>query len=86
MLRENMNEQLNFIPQRMNEHFILIDPKGDTAGYVRLSDDDKGGREESNSISNQKIIVTKASQKYNKRLYGIYIDDGYSRTNFVEVR
>ena len=82
MLRENMNEQLNFIPQRMNEHFILIDPKGDTAGYVRLSDDDKGGREESNSISNQKIIVTKASQKYNKRLYGIYIDDGYSGTNF----
>lgn len=58
------------------------------AVYIRLSKADDGeGQEESNSISMQRILI----QKYLSRHFvGCqvmeYEDDGFSGTNFVEVR
>lgn len=61
-------------------------PEGITALYVRLSNDDKLDGE-SNSISNQKKILQgfcKERGYTNVQYYDE--DDGYSGTNFVEVR
>lgn len=53
--------------------------------YCRLSkDDDKIG--ESTSITNQKNMLTDYVKEQNWLLVDIYIDDGYSGTNFDEVR
>jgi len=52
-----------------------------TALYCRLSnDDDNVG--ESNSISNQKAILTEYAQKNNFTNTRCWVDDGYSGTNF----
>lgn len=49
--------------------------------YCRLSkDDDLLG--ESNSITNQKEILKQYAKENNLNIYDIYIDDGYSGTNF----
>lgn len=49
--------------------------------YIRLSKED-GDREESESVVNQRKIL-KAYAKENKyKIYGEYIDDGYTGTNF----
>lgn len=49
--------------------------------YCRLSkDDDLQG--ESNSITNQKEILKQYAKENNLNIYDIYIDDGYSGTNF----
>lgn len=49
--------------------------------YCRLSkDDDKIG--ESTSITNQKNMLTDYVKEQNWLLVDIYIDDGYSGTNF----
>ena len=49
--------------------------------YCRLSkDDDLQG--ESNSITNQKEILKQYAQENNLNIFDIYIDDGYSGTNF----
>lgn len=57
-----------------------------TALYIRLSRED-GDKEESNSVRNQRILLLDFISKHeNFTLYDIYIDDGYSGTNFVEVR
>ena len=54
-----------------------------TALYCRLSrDDDLQG--ESNSIVNQKAILKKYAD--DNGFAGEYVDDGWSGTNFVEVR
>lgn len=53
--------------------------------YMRLSkDDERAG--ESLSIENQRIILTKYAQERGWTITDEYIDDGYSGTNFVEVR
>lgn len=57
------------------------------AVYMRLSKTDENVQEESNSISMQRILI----QKYLSRHFvGCqvmeYEDDGFSGTNFVEVR
>lgn len=55
-----------------------------TALYCRLSnDDDNIG--ESNSISNQKAMLTEYAKKHNFGNIKIWIDDGFSGTNLVEV-
>ena len=55
--------------------------KYNCALYCRLSkDDDLQG--ESNSITNQKEILKKYAEENNLNIYDIYIDDGYSGTNF----
>lgn len=53
--------------------------------YMRLSkDDERAG--ESLSIENQRIILTKYAQERGWTITDEYIDDGYSGTNFAEVR
>ena len=55
--------------------------KYNCALYCRLSkDDDLQG--ESNSITNQKEILTQYANENNLNIYDVYIDDGYSGTNF----
>ena len=63
----------------------------DTGLYLRLSKDDAdvdgGKKTESNSISSQRDILRAYVQSHEDlRIYDIYIDDGYSGANFVEVR
>ena len=55
------------------------------AFYCRLSrDDDNEG--DSNSIQHQKQILEKYANDHGITSYKFYVDDGYSGTNFVEVR
>ena len=55
--------------------------KYNCALYCRLSkDDDLQG--ESNSITNQKEILKQYAKENNLNIYDIYVDDGYSGTNF----
>lgn len=56
-----------------------------TAGYCRLSRDDEL-QGDSNSIVNQKAILTKYAQDNGFPNLRLYCDDGFSGTNFVEVR
>ncbi len=45
------------------------------------------GRTESNSISSQRDMIRSFIRKQdNMEIYDIYVDDGFSGTNFVEVR
>lgn len=53
--------------------------------YVRLSRDD-GDEGDSNSIQHQIDILEKYVRDHGITNYKIYKDDGYSGTNFVEVR
>ena len=56
-----------------------------TALYCRLSRDD-GTEGDSNSISNQKKMLKKYAKENCFANTRFYIDDGYTGTNFVEVR
>lgn len=56
-----------------------------TALYGRLSRDDEL-QGDSNSIRNQKAILEKYAKEHGYSNIRFYIDDGYSGTNFVEVR
>lgn len=56
-----------------------------TALYPRLSHEDEL-QGESNSISNQKLILQKYADENGFQNTRFYVDDGYSGTNFVEVR
>lgn len=56
------------------------------AVYLRLSRDD-GDKPESESISSQRDLLTDFIGRNNDlEIYDIYADDGYTGTNFVEVR
>lgn len=56
------------------------------AEYIRLSRED-GDKAESDSIVNQKKLITAyLKEKKEFLLYDTYVDDGYSGTNFDEVR
>lgn len=53
-----------------------------TAGYIRLSKEDKI-KDESNSVTNQKLIIASYIKKNEDlELFDFYIDDGYSGTTF----
>lgn len=60
------------------------------AMYLRLSRDDEemdSGKWESNSIRSQREMICSYIRKQeNMEIYDSYVDDGYSGTNFVEVR
>ena len=56
-----------------------------TALYPRLSHEDEL-QGESNSISNQKDMLTRYARERNFPNVSVYSDDGWSGTNFVEVR
>lgn len=54
--------------------------------YLRLSKED-GDKEESNSIESQRNILLRYLDDSNEIEYvKEYVDDGYTGTNFVEVR
>ena len=48
--------------------------------YCRLSQED--GKDESQSISSQKDIITNYVKSQNWHIYDYYVDDGFSGTNF----
>ena len=50
--------------------------------YIRLSREDDEKTYESESITNQKSLLLQYVKENNLRVYDIYIDDGYSGTNF----
>lgn len=52
--------------------------------YMRLSRDD--GTAESSSITTQRKILLSYAKENGFIVYDEYIDDGFSGTNFVEVR
>ena len=57
-----------------------------TAAYIRLSKED-GDKEESDSVKNQKTLLLNYISTHSElTLYNVYIDDGYTGTNFDEVR
>lgn len=62
------------------------------AVYLRLSKEDEDlsqrtDKTESNSIANQKSLILHTLESMTEvTLFDIYIDDGYSGLNFVEVR
>lgn len=58
---------------------------GMTALYCRLSRDD-GSDGESNSIANQKKLLSKYAKEHRFGNTKFYVDDGFTGTNFVEVR
>ena len=49
--------------------------------YIRLSKED-GEKHESESITNQKSLLLQYAKENNLKVYDIYIDDGFSGTNF----
>lgn len=53
--------------------------------YLRLSRDDEGAGE-SNSIATQCMMLRRYAEQNHLFVVDEYIDDGYSGTNFVEVR
>lgn len=59
--------------------------QGYTALYMRLSKED-GERGESESIRNQRSLLLHFVKKHEIANVKEYIDDGYSGTQFVEVR
>lgn len=56
-----------------------------TALYCRLSRDD-GSEGESNSIANQKKLLSKYAKEHGFGNTKFYVDDGFTGTDFVEVR
>ena len=50
--------------------------------YIRLSREDDDKTLESESITNQKSLLLQYVKENNLRIYDIYVDDGYSGTNF----
>ena len=57
-----------------------------TAEYIRLSKED-GDKAESDSIGNQRRLINDyIKEKAEFVLYNIYVDDGFTGTDFVEVR
>ena len=53
------------------------------AAYLRLSKEEFSNEKESNSITNQKLIIDNYLKEHKEyKLFDYYIDDGYSGTNF----
>ena len=50
--------------------------------YLRLSRDDQSGNAESMSISHQRDMLNSYCDERGWQVYDIYIDDGFSGTNF----
>ena len=54
--------------------------------YTQLSVDDGCVDRESNSITSQKQMLTQFAEYHGIEIVETYVDDGWSGTNFVEVR
>jgi site-specific DNA recombinase len=50
--------------------------------YLRLSRDDQNGNTESMSISNQRDMLMSYCKERGWKIYDIYVDDGFTGTNF----
>jgi len=50
--------------------------------YFRLSKEEKTAKDESNSITNQRMILTSFCEKNGIEIYDEYIDDGHTGVNF----
>ena len=50
--------------------------------YCRLSRDDGGDAQESNSIQNQRKILSEYAERNGFMPYEVAVDDGYSGTNY----
>ena len=50
--------------------------------YIRLSREDEDKNIESESIKNQKSLIFQYAEENNLNIKRVYIDDGYSGTNF----
>ena len=50
--------------------------------YLRLSDDEKEGKSESASISNQRMMIQKYCEQHGIILVDEFVDDGWSGGNF----
>lgn len=70
-----MNQQLNMLNQRDFHQICHV------GIYCRLSRDDNNGNE-SNSITSQKAVLSEFVKKQGWLISNIYVDDGYSGTNF----
>lgn len=57
-----------------------------TALYCRLSKDDDMAQGDSESIKTQKAMLTQYAKEHGFMVVEIYVDDGWSGLNFVEVR
>ena len=68
-----------------NEEENTMDQQGLTILYARLSNEDALDGE-SNSIQNQRSILTKYAEEHGFTNIKVLVDDGYTGTNFVEVR
>ena len=56
------------------------------AVYLRLSKEEYSNEKESNSITNQKLIIDNYLKEHREyKLIDYYIDDGYSGTNFDSI-
>ena len=62
-----------------------MDQRG-TALYLRLSREDGERQMESQSIANQRAYLLRYAQEHDFIVTGIFVDDGWSGTSFVEVR
>ena len=75
-----MARKSKYEPQKLST--VLWKP----ALYIRLSRED-GDREESNSIASQRELLTEfANTQTDMAAPRLYVDDGYTGTDFVEVR
>ena len=63
------------------QRLFMNNKRNNTAIYCRLSNDD-GTDTISQSISNQREILTRYVIEHGWLIYDIYVDDGYSGTNF----
>ena len=53
--------------------------------YIRLSKEDEN-EGPSQSVQNQETLLREFVGQHRLSIYDVYIDDGWSGTNFVEVR
>ena len=53
--------------------------------YIRLSKEDENAGP-SQSVTNQESLLREFVQQHGLSVYDVYVDDGWSGTNFVEVR
>lgn len=61
----------------------MVDSSNYNVGiYIRLSREDEDKTLESESITNQKSLLLQYVKENKLRLYDIYVDDGYTGTNF----
>lgn len=79
--RRNKSTEVNISQDIVKNKNLL-----DTAAYVRLSVEN-GGNETDETLVVQQMLVEKYIEEYpDLRLAGTYSDNGFSGTNFDEVR